>query len=97
MQRVINTHDNQRHTAGINHQIWGQYMFGGPRTPAGFRSELIPYCNQNIRGLGPKWKNRWLWLYDALIIHCVAYIVAEPFNLEPGAGAVWKWYVSAKQ
>jgi hypothetical protein len=49
-------------TAWFNHQIWGKYFF---------------YCNHNIRGAGIKWKNRWRWLYDALIIHCVARIVAE--------------------
>jgi hypothetical protein len=36
------------------------------------------YCNHNIRGSGLKLKNRWCWLYYVLIIHCVAYIVAEP-------------------
>jgi hypothetical protein len=46
------------------------------RTPAGVRCAHFFYCNHNIRGSGLKWKNRWPWLYDALIICCVARIVA---------------------
>jgi hypothetical protein len=42
------------------------------------RINHFSFCNHNIRGSGLIWQNRWRWLYDALIIHCVAYIVAEP-------------------
>jgi hypothetical protein len=51
-------------------------MCGAPeRLPAHYL-----YCNRNIHGSGLKWKNRWRWLYDALIICCVARIVAEPID-----------------
>jgi hypothetical protein len=47
------------------------------RTPAGVRCAHFFYCNHNIRGLGLKCKKS-LALLDALIIHCVARVVAEP-------------------
>jgi hypothetical protein len=80
-QRIINAHYNQhlfslrdlttKYEANTVH-VWRS------RTPAGVRCANFFYCNHNIRGSGLKWKNRWRWLYDALIIHCVARIVAEP-------------------
>jgi hypothetical protein len=84
MQWIINAAYNQRslqstplYTAWINHQIWGQFMFGTPERLPAFVAHFSN-CNHNIHGSGFKWKNRWCWLYDTLIIHCVAYIVAEP-------------------
>jgi hypothetical protein len=48
------------------------------RMPVSVRCTQFAYCNHNIRGSWLKWKNRWHWLCDALIIHCLACIVAEP-------------------
>jgi hypothetical protein len=52
------------------------------RTPAGVRCAHFSYCNHNIRGSGLTSKNRWRWLNDVLIIHCVACIVAEPIRMQ---------------
>jgi hypothetical protein len=68
-------------TAWFNHQIpMRPIQVLRSRTPAGDRCAHFFFCNHNIYGSGLKWKNRWRWLYDALIICCVARIVAEPWN-----------------
>jgi hypothetical protein len=86
-QCITNAAYNQRSlqltplfTAWFKHQIWGQYMFGSPERLPAFGARTFFYCNHNNRGSGLKLKNRWCWLYDALIIHCVARIVAEPMQ-----------------
>jgi hypothetical protein len=43
--------------------------------PAGVRCAHFFYCNHNIHGSGLKWKKS--LVYDALIIHCIARLVAE--------------------
>jgi hypothetical protein len=58
-------------------------MFGAPERLPAFGASTFFYCNHNIHGSGLKWKNRWRWLYEALIIHCVALIVAELRILYP--------------
>jgi hypothetical protein len=79
MQRIINAHYNQRLLSLRDLKpnmrpvhVWRSW------TPASVRRAHFFYCNHNIHGSGLKWKNLWRWLYDALIIHCVARIVAVP-------------------
>jgi hypothetical protein len=88
MQWIINAAYNQRslqstplYTAWISHQIWGQYMCGAPERLPAFGAHTfsnVITISKIIHGTGLKWKNRWRWLYDTLIIHCVARIVAAP-------------------
>jgi hypothetical protein len=70
----------------------------GSRTPAGVLCGHFYYCNHNIRGSGLKWKNRWRWLYDALIIYCVARMVAEPLIWPKTFARSWQqcWTVSLR-
>jgi hypothetical protein len=80
-QWIINAAYSQRSlqstpllTAWINHQIWGQYMFGTPERLSAFGAHTFPtvITTSGVQDVD------WRWLYDALIIHCVACFVAEP-------------------
>jgi hypothetical protein len=76
MQWIINAAYNQRSlqsTPLLTAWIKTTYL-----RPVGDRCAHFSYCKHNILGSGLKWKNGWRWLYDALIIYCVACIIAEP-------------------
>jgi hypothetical protein len=65
-------------TVWFNHQIWGHTCLALPNACRWFcaRTFSTVITTSMVQDLNEK--NRWRWLYDALIIHCVARIVAEP-------------------
>jgi hypothetical protein len=53
-------------------------MFGAPERLPAFGARTVSTVITTFVVQDLKEQNRWRWLSDALIIHCVARIVAEP-------------------
>jgi hypothetical protein len=74
----------------MNHQIGGQHMCGAPECLSAFGART--FSTVITTSVVQDWneKNQWRWLYDALIICCVARLVAasamDPFLLQ------WRLY-----